>query len=153
MRREPSENAPLKLLRVGADCAAVIGGRNFPELGTGSAGLNAAGVPDRNVTVELAVNEENRNCRGGDRIFGRNLLHVEVIFKAGAKKCDFHQRTEKRSPDPGAEVKGLSHAIVSDLTKRRERRLGDNGTEMRMGIKRLEELRCAHRFGESEDAP
>src|SRR5437867_1629891 len=46
----------------------------------------------------------------------------------------------------------LSHAVVGDLTKIGEGRLGDYGAEVWMGVERLEELRGAHGFAEGEDA-
>ncbi len=45
----------------GAECAAVVGGGDLPELGVGGVGVDEEGMAERNVAVELAVNQENRD--------------------------------------------------------------------------------------------
>ena len=42
-------------MRSGADGTAVVGGRDFPELGVGIARVNQARVTDGDVAVDLAV--------------------------------------------------------------------------------------------------
>src|ERR1700758_1201309 len=49
-------------------------------------------------------------------------------------------------------MEGLSHAVVSNLTKGGEGRFGCYSAEAWVGIERLEELRGPHGFGETEDA-
>ena len=46
----------------------------------------------------------------------------------------------------------MPHAIVSNLAKRRERRFDSYGTELRLGLERLEKLRGTHGFSKAEDA-
>lgn len=53
-----------ELLRSGADGAAVVSVRNFPENCVGSIGMDLTGVPNRNVAIDLTVNEQDWN-RGG----------------------------------------------------------------------------------------
>ena len=76
-------------MRSGADRAAVVGGRDFPELGVGIMHVNQARVTDWDVAVDLAVNQKNRDCGDCDGVFRRNLLHVEMIFPACAEEGDF----------------------------------------------------------------
>jgi hypothetical protein len=136
----------------GADGAAVPGIGHFPEFCLWGARVNRAGMADRDVAVEFSVNEENRDRRGGDGVFGGNLLHVEAVLQARAEKGDFHEGAEDGASDPRAQMKGLSHAVVGDLTKSGEGRLGGYGAEAWMGIERLQELCGSHGFGETEDA-
>ncbi len=55
-----------KFLWGGADGSAVIGVGNFPENGVGIAGVDATRVTERNIAVDLTVNEENWNSGGRD---------------------------------------------------------------------------------------
>lgn len=48
-------------------------------------------------------------------------------------------------------MKRLTHAAKGDLAKTGERRLGGDRAEAWLDGKRLQELRSAHRFAESED--
>jgi len=149
---EPREQALFEFLRGGAEGAAVVGGGDLPELGVGSASVNAAGVADRNVAVDFAVNQENGDRGGGGGIFWRNVLHVEVVLQAGADESDLDKRTQDDASNPGAEVEGLTHAVVGDLAKSGEGRFGGDGAEVRVGVEGLEELRGVHGFAEGEDA-
>ena len=76
----------------GADGAAVLGGRDFPQLSVRISGVNDAGMAGGNVAVDLTVDEENRDSRCGHGIFRGNVFHVEVVLQAGAKECDFDER-------------------------------------------------------------
>ena len=105
-----------------------------------------------NVAVDLAVDEQNRDRGCGHGVFRGNIFHVEVVLQAGAKECDFDERAEDGASDPRTQVEGLSHAVVSDLTKIGEGRLGGYGAELWVGVERLEELCGSHGFGETEDA-
>ena len=89
MRGEPVKNPLFEFLRGGVVGGAVVGCGDFPELSIGGECLNSARVADWNVAVDIAVNEKDWNAGRGGGIFGRDLIHVEVIFPAGAKKCDF----------------------------------------------------------------
>jgi len=59
--REPSENALFEFLRRSADCAAVIGVRDFPENCVGITEVDLTGVANRDVAIDLTVNEEDWN--------------------------------------------------------------------------------------------
>ena len=148
---EPLQEAALEFLRGGAYGSAVVGAGNFPELCVGSTGVNGFGVADGNVAVDLAVDEKNRNSCRCDGVLGRKCRQVEVVLPTRSKKRDFDQRAENCSSDPRAEVKGLSHAIVGDLSERGERRFDGDGAEVWVRVEGLEKLRGAHRFGEGED--
>ena len=80
------------------------------------------------------------------------MQHVEVVLPADVEEGEFDDRAKERTSEPGAKVKGLAHAVVSDLTEGRERRFGGNGAEVRLDGERLEQFGRAHGFGESEDA-
>src|SRR5208282_374371 len=118
--------------------------------------MNEARMPNGNVSIDLAVNQENGDLRDRDRIFGRDLLQVEPIFPAGAQKSSFDERAQERASEPRshrrAEMKRLSHAVVSNFVKIRKRGFGDDGAEVRTGSERLQKLRGAHGFPEAEDA-
>lgn len=136
----------------GADGAAVVGGRDFPKLSVRISGVNDAGMADGNVAVDLAVDEQNRDRGCGHGVFRGNVFQVEVVLQAGAKECDFDERAEEAASDPRTQVEGLSHAVVSDLAKVGEGRLGGYGAELWVGVERLEEFGGSHGFGETEDA-
>ena len=136
----------------GADGAAVVGGRDFPKLSVRISGVNDAGMADGNVAVNLAVDEQNRDRGCGHGVFRGNVFQVEVVLQAGAKECDFDERAEEAASDPRTQVEGLSHAVVSDLTKVGEGRLGGYGAELWVGVERLEEFGGSHGFSETEDA-
>ena len=55
-----------ELCRSGADGAAVVSVRNFPENCVGGIGMDLKGVPDRNVVIDLTVNEQDGNSGGCD---------------------------------------------------------------------------------------
>jgi hypothetical protein len=114
--------------------------------------VDLARVAEGNVAVDLAVNEENWNFRGGDGVLGRDLLHVQVMFPADVEESEFDDRAEEGSTKPGAEVKGLSHAVVGDLAKAGEGRFGGDGAEAGLDGERLQKLSGTHGFTESEDA-
>src|ERR1700733_7758938 len=105
-----------------------------------------------NVAVDLTVDEENRDSRCGHGIFRGNVFHVEVVLQAGAKECDFDERAWDGASHPRTQVEGLSHAVIGDLTKIGEGRLGGYGAEAWVGVERLEEFGGSHGFGEPEDA-
>jgi len=136
----------------GADGAAVVGGRDFPKLSVRISGVNDAGMAARNVAVNLAVDEQNRDRGCGHGVFRGNVFHVEVVLQAGAKECGFDERAEDGASDPRTQVEGLPHAVVSDLTKIGEGRLGGYGAELWVRVERLEEFGGSHGFSETEDA-
>jgi hypothetical protein len=103
-------------------------------------------MTDWNVAVDLAVNQENGGFSCGYGIFGRDFLHLQVVFEAGTEEGDFYQGAKDSAPYPGAEVEGLSHAIVGDLAKSGERGFGGDGAEVWVGVEGLEELCGAHGF-------
>jgi hypothetical protein len=156
MLRKPGENALFKFLWRRAHRSAVIGVRNFPEHGLRISLVNETRVSNGNVSIDLAVNQEYGDWRGRDPIFRRDLLQIEPVFPAGPQKCGFDEWTEKRTPEPRshrrAEMKRLSHAVVSDFVKIRKRGFSDDGAEMRTGSERLQKLRGAHGFSQAEDA-
>jgi len=86
---EPRQNSFLEFLRGGAVSGAVVGCGNFPELSVGGECVNLPGVADWNVAVDFAVDKKDGNAGRGGGIFGRDLIHVEVEFPAGAEECDF----------------------------------------------------------------
>ena len=63
---KPCEKAVFELWRSGADGAAVVSVRNFPENCVGGIGMDLTGVPDRNVAIDLTVNEQDWNSGGCD---------------------------------------------------------------------------------------
>ena len=130
----------------------MVGVGDLPELGVWISRVDDLRMAHGNVAVDLAVNQENRDRRGCDGIFGRNILHAEVVLQAGAEEGDFDQWTEEEASDPGAKAEGLSHAVVGDLAKTCEGRFGDDGAEMWVRVERLQEFRRTHGFAEGEDA-
>ena len=52
-------------------------------------GMYEARVANRNVAVDLAMNQENGNICYGCGIFRGDFVHVEVVFQACAKEGDF----------------------------------------------------------------
>ena len=68
-RGEPCEDTALEFSWSGAYGAAVVGVGDFPELGVGVSLADNLRVAHGNVAIDLAVNQENRDCRGCDRIF------------------------------------------------------------------------------------
>lgn len=149
---EPRQQALVKFCRSCAYGSTVVGVRDVPENYILVAGLNAARVARRNVAVDLAVNQKNRNLRSCDRIFWRDLLHVEVVLETDVEESKLDDRSKERTSEPGAEVKGLSHAVVGDLAKAGKARFGSDGAEARLDGERLQEFGRAHGFPESEDA-
>ena len=141
---EPSQYALFELRFCSRDCAAVVGVRDFPHWCPGIVRLDLAGVPDWNVAVNLAMDQEDWDFGGGNRILGRDRLHVEVVLPACTEKCDFDNRAKDNSSHPRAQMEGLPNAVVGDLTKIREGRLSDQGTEVSSALERLQELRSAH---------
>jgi len=89
---EPGEEALFEFLGSCADGAAVIGIGDFPQDSVRIASLNTAGVAWADVAVDVAVDEEDRNFRRGDRIFRRDLPHVEVILPSGVEESEFNDR-------------------------------------------------------------
>ena len=132
--------------------SAVIGVGDFPENCVAIPGLNAAGMANRYVAVDLAVNQEDWNWRGCDGIFWRGLLQVEMVLPADVEESEFDDGAEERASEPGAEVKGLAHAVVGDLAEAGERRFGGDSAEAGIGGKGLQESGGAHGFSESENA-
>jgi hypothetical protein len=136
----------------GAYGSAVLGVGDLPENYVRIAGPDATGMARRNVAVDLAMNQKDRNSGSCDRIFWRDLLHVQAVLPARIEEGEFDDGAKDGASEPWAEVKGLSHAVVSDLAEGGERRFGGYCAEARLDRERLEELSRAHRFGKSEDA-
>jgi hypothetical protein len=149
---EPGQQAAIEFLGSGGGGTAVFGAGDFPKLDFGIAGMDLAGVADGDVGVELAVDHQNRDMGRGYGVFGRDLIHVQVVFQAGAQERNFHQRTQDGSSEPGAQIEGLAHSVIGDLAKIGEGRLGGNGTEVWMCIERLQQLRGSHGLAEGKDA-
>jgi hypothetical protein len=149
---EPREEASLEFFGCRAEGAAVIGSGNLPENCARIASCEAEGVAKGNVAIHLAVNEKNGNVGGSEGIFGRDLLHVEVILQADVEESEFDDGAEESASEPGTEVKGLAHAVIGDLTEGGERRFGDDGAEVRFDGQRLQKFGGAHGLAESEDA-
>ena len=80
--REPFEEALFEFLWSRADRAAMVGVRNFPGNSVEVTVVDLTGVTNRNVAIDLTVNEEDGNACSGDRIFGRNFIHVKVVLPA-----------------------------------------------------------------------
>lgn len=76
---------------------------------------------------------------------------MEAVLPANVEESEFDHGAEERASEPGAEVKGLAHAIVGDLAKTGERRFGGDRTEARLDGKTLQKFGGAHGFAESED--
>ncbi len=142
----------VEFFRSCAHGSAVVGVGDFPENYILVAGLDLARMARRNVAVDFAVNEEDWDLRGGDGIRWRNLLHVEVVLETDIEESEFDDGAEESASKPGAEVKGLAHAIVGDLAKTGERRFSSNSAEVRLDGERLQEFGRAHGLAESEDA-
>ena len=130
----------------------MVGVGDFPELRVGIAGVDDLRMTGWNVAIDLAVNQENRDCCSCGGILWGNLLHVQVVLPTRAEEGDFYERAEECASDPGAQTEGLSHAVVGDLAKSGEGGFGDDGADVRMRVERLEELGGAHGFAEGEDA-
>ena len=130
MRGEPSQQAVFEFLGSGAHSSAVVGVWYFPELHVRITGVDEAGVADGDVAVDLAVNEKDRNAGRRYGIFWRNIIHVQVVLPARAEKGGLDERTEDGASNPRAEVEGLSHAVVGDLTKIGEGGFGGYGAEV-----------------------
>src|SRR5579859_5967936 len=130
----------------------MIGRWHLPEHGTRITSVDADRMSDGYVAVNLTVNQQNRNAGPPHRIFRRNLLHVESILPMSTHKCDFHKRPQENPPHPRSEMKRLPHAVVRNLTKIGEWRLGHHSTETRTRIKRFQQLRRPHRLPQPVDA-
>ena len=148
---EPPYDPLLEFCGRDRDCATVIGARDFPEHHPGIREFYSAGVANRNIAVNLAVDQEYRNVGVYDCVLGRYAREVKIILPAGVGQRNFHHRTEDRPAKPGASVELLSHAVVGDFTEAGEGRFGGNSAEVRLRIERLQELRGSHGFAESED--
>ena len=149
---EPCEDAVFEFLWRCADGSAVIGVWDFPQHCVAIAGLDAVRVAERNVAIDLTVNQKDWDSRGRDGIFGRDLLHVETILRPNVEESKLDNGTEESASEPGAEAKRLAHAIVSDLAEAGESRFGGDGAEVRLNREGLQELGRAHGFSESVDA-
>src|SRR5208337_3453610 len=66
---EPTEQALFELVRIGADGAAVICARDLPENCLGIAGVDETRVTQRNIAIDVSVDGQNWDSRGGDGIF------------------------------------------------------------------------------------
>ena len=115
---EPVQQTVLKLLRGGADRAAMVRTRHFPENRSWIAFMDAARVTDRDIAVHVTVNQKNWNRAGCDRIFGQDLGQVLVVFPASAEKGELHKGPENSSSEPRPQMEWLPHTVVRDLTKR-----------------------------------
>ena len=49
-------------------------------------------MPERDVAIDLAMNQQHRCMRISDGVLRRNLLHIEPELPTRSKKCDFDQR-------------------------------------------------------------
>jgi hypothetical protein len=130
----------------------VVGVRNFPENSVVVTVMDLPGMTNRNVAIDLAMNEEDGNARGGDRIFGGNLIHVQVVLPADLEESKFDDGAKEGASEPWADMKGLAHAVVRDFMKSGEGRLRSHGTEARLDGERLQKFGGTHGFSESEDA-
>jgi hypothetical protein len=149
---EPRQKALVELLGSCAYGSAVLGVGDFPENYVRIAGLDATGMARRNVAVDLAMNQKDWNSGSCDRIFWRDLLHVEAVLPARVEESEFDDGAEEGASEPWAQVKGLAHAVVGDLAEGGEGRFGGDRAEAGLDRERLQELGSAHRFGEPEDA-
>ena len=70
MISEPIENSPFKFLRRGADGAAVISVGDFPQDGLWIAAVDAAGMADGNVAVDLPVDQQDGDLSSCDCVLG-----------------------------------------------------------------------------------
>jgi hypothetical protein len=73
----------------------VVGSWDLPEVSVRGQRVDTARVADGNITVDFTVDEKDWDFGSCSGIFGRDLIHVEVIFPASAEECDFDQRTEQ----------------------------------------------------------
>jgi hypothetical protein len=97
---EPGQEVVLEFVGRGADCAAVVGIWDLPQVCIWGSRVNALRVPQQDVAIDLAVNQEHRNRCIRDRIFWRNLFHVEVILQARAEEGDFNERSQECTSHP-----------------------------------------------------
>jgi len=130
----------------------MVGVRNFPESDAGINVMDLTGVTNWNVAIGLTVNEKNWNTRDGDGIFGRDLIHVEMVLPADIEESEFDDWAEESASEPRAEVKGLAHAVISDFMKSGERRFGGDSAEAGFDGERLQQRGGSHGLSESEDA-
>src|SRR5208337_1563297 len=63
---EPTEQALFELVRIGADGAAVICARDLPENCLGIAGVDETRVTQRNIAIDVSVDGQNWDSRGGE---------------------------------------------------------------------------------------
>lgn len=150
--RKPFEHALLEFLWSYTNGAAMVGVGNFPENDAGISVMDLAGVTNWNVAIDLPVNEEDWHTRDGDCIFGRSLIHVEMVLPANIEESEFNDWAEESAPEPGAEMKGLAHTVVSDFMQGSEGRFRGDSAESGFDGERLQELGGSHGFGKSEDA-
>src|SRR6266498_1459691 len=101
-------------------------------------------VAQRDVAIRLPVNQKNRDAGVGDNIRRRSMFKIEVIPEAGDYECHFDHRPQKGSSRPRPGGKMLTHAVVSNLSKSRERRFCYHGAEIRLDIQSLQQLRGTH---------
>ena len=78
-----------ELFRACAEGAAVVGSWDFPQDCIWGVGVVSLRVADGDVAVDLAVDQEDWDCRCGGGIFGRDVVQVEVILQAHAEEGDF----------------------------------------------------------------
>ena len=149
---EPCEQVLLEFFWGFADGPTVIGCGYFPQDCFAIARLNLVGMTNRDVAVDLSVDQKDWDLRGGDGVFWCDLLHVESALQADVEEGEFDYWAEKSSSEPGTEMEGLTHAIVGDLAESGERGFCGDGAESRLNRERLQEFCCAHGFAESEDA-
>jgi hypothetical protein len=149
---EPRQKALVELLWGCAYGSAVIGVGDFPENCVAISRFYSAGMANRYVAVDLTVNQEDWDLCGCHGIFWRDLLHVEMVLGADVEESEFDYGAEEGASEPGAQVEGLAHAVIGDLSETGERRFGGYGAEVRFDGEGLQEFGSAHRFGESENA-
>jgi hypothetical protein len=78
------------------------------------------------------------------------LFEVQPVLPSGIKKRNLYDRSQQRPSKPWTGVEGLAKAVVSDLAEGGEWRLGGNGAEASFRSQRLSQLRCAHRFSQTD---
>jgi len=74
----------LEFFRGAADCAAMVGIGDFPQLRAWCCGVDEAGVTDGDVAVDLAVDQEDWNMCRGCGILGRDFGHIKAVLPARA---------------------------------------------------------------------
>jgi hypothetical protein len=105
---EPGYETEFKISWSFAYRTAVAGCGDFPQGNVGIAGLDTMRVADRNVAVDLAVNQGNWNRGCCYRIFWGDLLHAESVLPSDVEESEFDYGAEQSESEPGAEVKRLA---------------------------------------------